>query len=76
MNGTLIKPMSVERHEFIEQVVSDINNCRLPLFVIESILEDILDTVRAAAQKQYEAEKAQYEQQLLQQNESNSDIEV
>lgn len=69
MNESIVKPLSVVRQEFIEQLVCDINNCQLPLFVIEPILQDILNTVRATAQKQYEAEKAQYEQQLQAQNE-------
>ena len=67
MNETLQKPLSVVRQEFIEQLVNDVNNCKLPLFVIEPIIEDLLGMVRSAAQKQYETEKAQYEQQLLQQ---------
>lgn len=67
----ITKPMSVVRHEFIEQLVSNINNCQLPLFVIEPILQDTLNMVKAAAQQQYEAEKAQYEQQLKQ-NETGS----
>ena len=65
MNENLAKPMSVVRQEFIEQLVDDINNCNLPMFVIEPILQDMLNMVRAAAQKQYEAEKAQYEAQLI-----------
>ena len=69
MNENIVKPLSVVRQEFIEQLVGDINNCQLPLFVIEPILQDILNTVRTTAQKQYEAEKAQYEQQLQAQNE-------
>ena len=71
MNENLIKPMSVARQEFIEQLVDDVNNCQLPMFVIESILQDMLNMVKAAAQKQYEAERAQYEQQLLMQNEDD-----
>lgn len=68
----LKKPMSVIRQEFIERLVDDINNCQLPLFVVEPILQDMLDLVNTAAKQQYEAEKAQYEQQLLKQNEPNS----
>jgi hypothetical protein len=64
MNEILTKPMSVIRQEFIDQLIDDINNCGLPLFVVEPILQDMLSTVRTAAQKQYEEEKAQYEQQL------------
>lgn len=68
----IVKPLSVIRQEFIEQIVNDINNCPLPLFVIEPILQNVLDTVRQAAQQQYEAEKAQYEQQLSKQNKASS----
>lgn len=64
----ITKPMSVARHEFIEQLVNDVNNCKLPLFVVESIIEDLLNMVKTAAQQQYEAEKAQYEAQLNKQN--------
>lgn len=71
MNETLTKPMSVVRQEFIEQLVSDINNCALPLFVIEPILQDLLSMVKTEAQRQYEAEKAQYEAKLAIHNEAN-----
>ena len=68
MNETIVKPISVVRQEFIEQLINDINNCQLPMFVIEPILEDLLKMVRAAAQEQYKTEKAQYEAQLKEQN--------
>lgn len=63
------KPMSVMRQEFVEQLVESVNNCGLPLFVVEPILQDVLNAVKAAAQEQYKTEKAQYEKQLAQQNE-------
>lgn len=72
MNETIRKPLSVIRQEFIEQLVADVNSCQLPLFVIEPILQDILNTVKAAAQQQYETDKAQYEQQLKKQTETSS----
>ena len=65
MNEKVIKPMSVARQEFIEQLVDDINNCGLPMFVIEPILQDLLGMVKATAQQQYEAEKAQYDKQMM-----------
>jgi len=71
----IVKPMSVVRQEFAERLVNDINNSQLPLFVIEPILQNTLDAVRAAAQKQYEAEKAQYEQQLYKQSIPDSNKE-
>ena len=69
------KPMSVIRQEFAEKLVNDINNSQLPLFVIEPILQNALDAVKDAAQKQYEVEKAQYEQQLYAQNKTDSNKE-
>lgn len=61
------KPISVVRQEFIENLVNEINTCGLPLFVVEPILKDLLNEVSAAAKRQYEAEKAQYEQTLASQ---------
>lgn len=75
MNEKLAKPMSVARQEFIEQIVSDINNCNLPLFVIEYVLQDILKTVKSAAQEQNESEMKQYMQQLKAQTETSSNNE-
>lgn len=73
MNETLVKPVSVIRQEFIDRLIDDINNCGLPLFVIEPILQDTLNAVKSAVQQQYVAEKAQYEQQLKQQVSKNAE---
>ena len=72
MNEKLTKPMSIVRQELIEQLIGDINNCTLPLFVIEYVLQDVLNTVKYAAQEQYKLERAQYEQQLNKQIETSS----
>ena len=74
MNETITKPMSVMRQEFTEQLVSDINNCKLPLFVIEYILQDVLDTVKSAAKQQCEIETMKYEE-LLKMNQENENKE-
>lgn len=60
----ITKPVSLIRQEFIDKLFNDINNCQLPLFVIEPILQDALSMVKSAARQQYEAEKAQYLEQL------------
>ena len=60
----LTKPMSVARQEFTEQIINDVNNCKLPLFVIEYILQDVLATVKSAAKQQCEMERMQYEEML------------
>lgn len=65
MNERVVKPMSVARQELIDQLVGVINNCSMPLFVVGYVLQDVLDTVKSAAQEQSKLEKAQYAQQLL-----------
>ena len=61
------KPITVVRQEFIEKMVNEINTCGLPLWAIEPILEDLLRLVKAESQRQYETEKAQYEQAIASQ---------
>ena len=64
MDKNIVKPITLIRQEFVDALVEEINNCPLPMFVIEPILQDLLGQVRTAAQKQYEADKKQYEEQL------------
>jgi hypothetical protein len=64
----ITKPITVVRQEFIEKIVNEINTCGLPLFVVEPILKDLLNEVSIAVKRQYETEKAQYEQALTSQN--------
>lgn len=73
MNDNIIKPMSVMRQEFIGQIIDAINNCKLPLFVIEYILQDVLDTVRSTAKQQCEMEAMQYEKLLKQQDKDTNE---
>lgn len=71
MNETVMKPMSVARQEFIEKLVHDINTCQLPMFVVEPILQEMLNMVNKAARKQYEVDLVQYEELLKQQQTSD-----
>lgn len=50
------------RMEFIDTVVEACNNSGLPFFVIEDALKQILQNVSEAALKQYQMEKAKYEE--------------
>ena len=75
MNEILTKPMSLRKKEFMDQLVNDVNNCELPLFVVELVLQNVLNVVQEATKNQYELEKAQYEQQLkLQDSTEGSNI--
>ena len=64
MDKNIAKPITLIRQEFVDTLVEEINNCQLPMFVIEPILQDLLDQVKVMVQKQYEADKTQYEAQL------------
>ena len=58
------KPLSVAYEEFKQNLAGLINDSGLPAFMFESVLQGITGEVRAIAQRQYEAEKAQYEASL------------
>lgn len=66
MNEKIEKPIMMVRQDFIDKISNDINNCNLPLFVVEPILKDIYLEIKSLLQKQYEVEKAEYEQKLRQ----------
>ena len=64
------KPTSVLRKEFINNMVTLINESGLPFFVIEPILKDLHEHVSAESERLYQMEKAQYEASLKVQEES------
>lgn len=64
MNEKIEKPIMMVRQDFINTISNEINNCGLPLFVIEPILKDVYLEVKSLLQKQYEAEVAEYEQRM------------
>ena len=66
-NNTINKPMSMVREELIQTITEGINNSGLPMFVIESILKEILMEVTIVSKQQMEAERAQYEEMLKEQ---------
>ena len=64
MGKKIEKPITIIRQEFIDAISNDINNCNLPLFVIEPILRDVYLEIKTLSQKQYEMDKAEYESKL------------
>ena len=66
------KPITVVRQEFVDALVEIINNCGLPLFVIEPILRDVYLEVKSLSNKQCELEKMEYEKKV---QECKNDIE-
>jgi hypothetical protein len=65
------KPLTVARQEFAENIVSVINDSGLPAFVALEILKNCEAELSVLSQKQYEADKAKYEESL----QSNSEEE-
>lgn len=59
MSNTM-KPITVARQEFIQEMQELINDCPLPYFVIESILKDFYADVKVLAQKQLESDMERY----------------
>ena len=59
------KPITMVYEEFKQQLADLINNSGLPVFVIEPILQNYLSEVRTLVKRQYEYDKAQYEEALL-----------
>lgn len=58
------KPVTVARAEFVSNLTDLINGSELPAFIIEPILKDFLNDVRAIAQRQLEQDTIQYQQML------------
>ena len=60
MNKEISKPVILLREEFRNNLASLINSIELPLYVIEPILTDTLNEVRAVLQAQYTKELQVY----------------
>lgn len=58
------KPIMLVRENFRCDMIKMIEESRLPLIVVEPILEKILESIRFSIQQQYEKEKQDYEKYL------------
>lgn len=63
------KSITIIYEEFKENFANLINNCGLPICMVEPILENYLNEVKNIVKKQYEFDKRQYEESI-----KNSDI--
>lgn len=63
--NTINKPVMLLREEFAMDLSNLINKSRLPLYVIEPIMQEVLGTINTELKKQYEYERMQYEQALM-----------
>ena len=58
------KPITVIYEDFKQELADLINNCELPFFVIENVLQNYLAEAKFIAKKQYEIDKTRYEKSL------------
>lgn len=58
----LLKPITVRREEFIEQLTNLINNSGLPFFAVESVMRNTINEVATLSKQQYEMDLKRYEQ--------------
>lgn len=66
------KPITIAKNELVTGMVNLCNDSGLPFFVIEYILNDLLQEVRSAAQQQLDIDTKQYEQALKAQEEAQT----
>lgn len=71
MENEIQKPMSVARAEFIAALSDLIRKSTLPPFVIEPIINDLLNDIRILSQKQLEADIKNYHAQLAESKKEN-----
>ena len=55
------KPLLIAREEMAEEIAQAIDRSKLPLIVVEPVLERFLSETRALIRQEYEKEKAAYE---------------
>lgn len=60
MEEKVIKPITVERHEFIQNLTNLINNCNLPFFVIYEVLTNFCGDVKALSERELKADMEKY----------------
>lgn len=56
------KPASIRRMELINQLAKDINESKLPPYVVEPILADLMRQARENTIRQYQADMAQWKE--------------
>ena len=69
MGNEIMKPLSVERAEFISALAELIKKTKLPPFVIEPILNDVQSDLHILAQKQLENDMRRYNEMLSKKSE-------
>lgn len=70
------KPLVITRNEFLQNLIQAANDSGLPFVIMEYVVRDFYDEVRKSASQQYENEKKEYDNLLVQYAESSEESEV
>ena len=68
------KPMIIKKQEFMENVVNLVNQSGLPHFVMEPILQNILNAVHMGIEQEYQNAKSEYEAALKKEEQDKSEV--
>lgn len=60
----ILKPMSVARNEFINNLTDLVNSSMLPPFVIEEVLKDTYNQISLISKRQLENDTKSYQEAL------------
>lgn len=63
-NKEILKPVTILREEFINNLTDMVNNSDLPMFVLEPIFRDMHGKIKIAEQKQLENDKIKYQEMI------------
>lgn len=63
-NKKILKPVTILREEFINNLTDMVNNSDLPMFVLEPIFRDMHSKIKIAEQKQLENDKLKYQEMI------------
>ena len=66
--NTIVKPATLLKEDFVQNLIELCNNFGLPFFIVESIMRDILQEIHMASQRQLDADRVKYEQELKMQS--------
>lgn len=67
------KPVLVAREDMTKEIADAIYRSRLPMFVVEPVLEKLLAEVRVAVQQEYIKDKEEYEKRLKEEVKEDGD---
>lgn len=70
------KPLVIARNEFLQNLIQAANDSGLPFVIMEYVVRDFYDEVRKSASQQYENEKKEYDNLLVQYAEFSEKSEV